>query len=341
MADSKSEELKSIIPLMRRGVSRALEGRCLSGREVPQAAGGRISSWLNAAPRAARANGAEGGKAPVVFELHGGGFALGDVRKGDALRAWIAYRYGVNVVGVGYRLAPEHPWPAALDDAIETIEYFAEHAEEYGMDPDAFHLVGYSAGANLALATCLKLQECDGLPFRIRGLALHYPFLDAATSPSSLSGRSEDIPVEMMEAFNSWYATDNDPSNPLISPLFATGDQLRRLPRVIQYPVAGDALLPSAEALHARLEAAGCACSLHVVEGAYHGYIEDAENLSVYRATSLSETIAARPSDFDQVAAQSIALSLDELLGSPLHDVPFRPACAEEDVRGFSSQEVR
>ena len=353
MGKNGSDALKDIIPPMRRAVARALEGRPLMGIEVPEAAGGRISSWLHRAPQnraeapdrtasqdqAAQQGsaGVAGGRTAAVFELHGGGFALGDVRKGDALRTWIAHRYGVNVVGVGYRLAPEHPWPAALDDVIETLEYFAGHADEYGMDPDAFYLVGYSAGANLALATCLKLQERDDLAFRIRGMALHYPFLDAAVDPASLGTGGEDIPAEMMEAFNRWYAVDNDPRNPLISPLFASDGQLAALPRVVQYPVAGDALRPSAEALHARLAAAGCDCSLQVVEGAYHGYIEDAENLAVYRATSLPETGAARPSGFAQVAAESMAESLDALLGRPVSDVPFRPDRADEDARAFAA----
>ena len=352
MANSGSDALKSIIPPMRRAVSRILDGQSRFGKEVTDAAGGRISCWVNAAPdaRAHRRDACDAASstsagsrqsasalAPAVFELHGGGFALGDVRKGDALRAWIARRYGVNVIGVGYRLAPENPWPAALDDVIEAIEHFAAHAGEYGMDPDAFYLVGYSAGANLALATCLKLQERDGLPFRIQGLALHYPFLDAAVDPFSLPTGGEDIPAEMMAAFNSWYATDNDPSNPLISPLYASDEQLAKLPRVIQYPVAGDALRPSAEALHARLEALDRPCVLHPVEGAYHGYIEDAENLEVYRATSLPETIAARPAGFAQVAAIAMKESLDELLGAPADDVPFDPDNARKDA--FSAEE--
>ena len=331
MANSGSDALKSIIPPMRRAVSRILDGQSRFGEEVTDAAGGRISCWVNAAPdvaahrrdasdavsnASAESRPSASALAPAVFELHGGGFALGDARKGDALRAWIAHRYGVNVVGVGYRLAPENPWPAALDDVIEAIEHFALHAGEYGMDPDEFYLVGYSAGANLALATCLKLQEREGLASRIQGLALHYPFLDAAVDPFSLPMGSEDIPSEMMEAFNRWYAVDNDPRNPLISPLFASDGQLAALPRVVQYPVAGDALRPSAEALHARLAAAGCDCSLQVVEGAYHGYIEDAENLAVYRATSLPETVAARPSGFAQVAAESSVIARSTALPS-------------------------
>lgn len=330
MTTKESEALKGIIPMMRRGVSKALAKQPRTGIEVPGVAGGRITDWWHKAPAQ--------GKAPVLFELHGGGFALGDARKGDALRTWMAHRWGVHVVGVGYRLAPEDPWPAALDDVVDTMRHFAQHADEYGMDPERFHLIGYSAGANLALAACLKLQQQEDPGFAVKAVALHYPFLDAATDPSTLPSRSEDLPVEMMEAFNSWYATDNDPRNPLISPLFATDDQLARLPFVTQYPAVGDALFGSSQRFDERLKAAGARCAFHPVEGVYHGYAEDAGNLGVYRATSLPETVAARPDGFAQVAADAFAASLDEILGAPLHDVPFNPETAIEDAQRYAAQ---
>lgn len=330
---SESETLKRIIPPMRRGVERCLAVQRLTGVEVPEAAGGRISSWWHRPAKTADQV-EEAGRCvtglPVLFELHGGGFALGDPRKGDALRTWMAGRYGVHVVGVGYRLAPEDPWPAALNDVVETLSYFAQCAGDYGMDPRQFFLLGYSAGANLALASCFKLQEESDPGFRVQGLLLHYPFLDAAVAPEDLPARTEDLPVEMMNAFNSWYVTDNDPEDPFISPAFATLGQLAELPRVIQYPVEGDVLAPSAHALHRRLQAAGAQCSLHAVENAYHGYLEDASNLYVYRRTSLVETIAARPADFAQTAARVYEESLDELLGGPKCDVRFDPEHAEE-----------
>ena len=122
----------------------------------------------------------------------------------------------------------------------------------------------------------------------------------------------------------------------------AVDAELAKLPRVIQYPVAGDALRPSAEALHARLEALDRPCVLHTVEGAYHGYIEDAENLEVCCATSLPETIAARPAEFARIAAEAMRGSLDELLGAPVHDVPFDPDNARKGASSsLMEEEVR
>ena len=330
MTTNESESLRGVIPLMRRGVSRALDKQPQTGVEVPGVGEGGISAWWHKAPVER--------KAPALFELHGGGFALGDARKGDALRTWMVHRWGVHCVGVGYRLAPENPWPAALDDVVDTLRHFARHADEYGMDPERFYLVGYSAGANLALAACLKLQDDDDPGFAVKGIALHYPFVDAVTDPASIPSKDGDIPQEMMTAFNSWYATDNDPRNPLISPLFATDGQLARLPFAAQYPAVGDALFESSRKLDERLRAAGARCAFHPVEGAYHGYIEDAENLPVYRATSLPETVAAHPDGFAQVAADTIAASLDEILGAPRCDVPFSPETAIEDARRYAAQ---
>lgn len=341
MAEDKSEQLKQIIPMMRRGVAKSLAKRPLTGTAIPPLVEGGVPSWWHAPLNASGVavdgrQAADARRAPVLFELHGGGFALGDPRKNDALRTWIARRWGVHAVGVGYRLTPENPFPAAIDDVIGVLDHFAENAERYGVDPDAFYLMGCSAGANLALACAFRLQLRASLRFRIRGILLHYPFLDAAAKPEDLDTRDEDLPVEMMGAFNSWYVDGRDPKDPLISPVFASDAQLAALPRVIQYPVDGDALAPSAQTLHERLGAVGADCALHLVEGAYHGYLEDAANLQVYQDTSLPETVAARPASFDQTAARIYAQSLDELLGAPQEDIPFRPQQAAEDAARFA-----
>lgn len=329
MSAEGSESLKRILPMMRRAAARELDGQTQTGTPLEGIGKGGVTCWWHKAPTAQ--------PAPVLFELHGGGFALGDVRKGDALRTWMAHRYGAHVVGVGYRLAPEHPWPAALEDATDAVRYFADHAEELGMDPSRFYFIGYSAGANLALATCFALQK-EPAPAQIKGCALHYPFVDAATDPATLPLRTEDLPVEMMSAFNDWYAGDNDVKNPLISPLYATDEQLAQLPFVTQYPAVGDALFDSACQLDERMRDAGARCAFHPVEGVYHGYIEDAENVEVYRATSLPETLAARPANFAQVAAESLAASLDEILGRVANDVPFDAESARQDAERFAAE---
>ena len=329
MTQNENDSLKSILPMMRRVTSCSCDTQTHQGKEISGIGSGDISAWWHPASSV--------DTRPVLFELHGGGFALGDVRKGDALRTWISYRWDVHVIGVDYRLAPENPWPAALTDTLETLEHFAEHADEYRMDSQQFYLVGYSAGANLSLATCFKLQDLPTELFSIKACALHYPFLDAAVDPALLPSTKQDIPAEMMRAFNNWYVTDNDPKNPFISPLFASDEVLAKLPFVTLYPAVGDALYGSAEAFHKRLVQVGASCAFHPVEGVYHGYIEDAENLEVYRATSLPESMAAHPAEFPQMAARTLQESLDEILGVAACEVAFNPETAQEDAQRFAA----
>ena len=185
MREVDTELMKQVVLYLRKGTARALSGRMLSGMEVPpDAAEGRHAPyWVHEAR--------VGGARPVLFEVHGGGFALGDARKEDALRAWVRDSFDIHVVGVEYRLAPEHPAPAALQDVVATMAHIAR-GSVCDADASRFYLLGYSAGANLALATAFVAQA--RADFKVAGLALHYPFLDACTPPDSVKGRAIDLP---------------------------------------------------------------------------------------------------------------------------------------------------
>lgn len=306
----------------------------LAGRAVEvQTPAGTLEAWLHAAP------GTPGVATPVVFEFHGGGYALGDARKEDALCEWVAQRYGVQVVGVNYRLAPEHPFPAAPDDAVAVVRHVAAHASEYGIDPQRMYAMGYSAGANLAVVTALRLAGAAGAGEpagsapsaaapQLAGLLLYYPSLDASCSPQAKQPRAIDLPVELMEAFNRWYVADADPRNPLISPVCATEDQLACLPRTVMYPVEGDALYDEALSFAARLRDAGRPVEVHPVVGAYHGFVEDAANPRVYRETNYPEIIEARPADAPRIAASVLQEGLALLLGTA-GDPAVRPLFTE------------
>ena len=314
MREVDTELMKQVVLYLRKGTARALSGRMLSGMEVPpDAAEGRHAPyWVHEAR--------VGGARPVLFEVHGGGFALGDARKEDALRAWVRDSFDIHVVGVEYRLAPEHPAPAALQDVVATMAHIAR-GSVCDADASRFYLLGYSAVANLALATAFVAQA--RADFKVAGLALHYPFLDACTPPDSVKGRAIDLPYEMMVAFNDWYVADGDARDPLVSPVFASDAQLAALPPVALYPVVGDPLQGQAEALRERMERLGCRMSYRPVEGVYHGYIEDAADLETYRATSMPATVAARPADFARAAGVRLKASLEDVLGPAVADVPI------------------
>lgn len=311
---SNSDQMKSVVRYMRSSLARALRGSEVRGCEIAAdaAAGRHAPCWLHEAKSK--------GPRPVVFEIHGGGFALGDARKEDALCEWISDSFDVHVVGLDYRLAPENPAPAALADVAASIRMIASGLQ---CDVDASRLVflGYSAGASLALAAALELA-CDS-EVGLAGLALHYPFLDAATAPDGAAVRDIDLPLDLMQAFNEWYIADGDARDPRISPAFATDAQIASLPFVGFYPVEGDELFSQAEAMASRMRSLGRPVGWHPVSGMYHGYVEDAANVAAYEAISLPETVAARPDGYVQAAARNVKASLEEILGPAPHDIEF------------------
>lgn len=305
MDERDLDDCKMMIRALRKSVARVLDGQVQRGKrvDIPSDAGSAVVAWLHTAPSARR---------PLVIELHGGGFALGDARKNDAFREEIANAWDVNMLGVGYRLAPEHPFPAALEDVILAVRWCRDHGEELGIDATRIYALGYSAGANLAVASALYLGAEEPQPYA--GLMLHYPVFDSASDPSEKPHRDIDLSVPMMKAFSTFYADGADARNPLISPVFAGKDQLALLPDICLYPVVGDLLFDEAKRFSNAVNQAGVTCSFHPVEGAYHGYIEDAANDEAYRATALPETIDARPSDYRERAREMVRASLSEFL---------------------------
>lgn len=272
----------------------------------------RIDVWLHPADDPGR---------PLVVDLHGGGFAMGDSRQNDALCEWERDSWNVNVASVAYRLAPQHPFPAAIGDVNDVMRWFRDFGRLIEIDTAHIYVVGYSAGANLAVTSAMAAAR-RGAPMP-QGLVLHYPFFDAATDPGTRPYRDIDLSVDVMRAFNSWYVGQNDPKDPLISPVYATAQDLAPLPPMSILPVVGDALYDEALAFAGNARAAGVTCEVHPIEGAYHGYVEDAANTAVYEAISVPEQVDARPGDYRRLAARAVAGGLADFLGDPLHRYAF------------------
>ena len=154
----------------------------------------------------------------VLFYLHGGGYAGGSARSHSELAARLARAAGAVAVLPEYRLAPEHPFPAALDD---TLAAYRALLEEIGGDAGRVLLAGDSAGGGLAVALCVALaEEQEPLP---RALALLSPWLDLTCSSPSWDERFEGDPIldhHLRDAAER-YLDGADPRDPLCSPLFA------------------------------------------------------------------------------------------------------------------------
>lgn len=112
----------------------------------------------------------------AIVWLHGGGFVMGDLDTEHPWAARIAALSNAVVISVGYRLAPEHRFPAALDDTYAVLTWTAEHASELGIDPERIAVGGHSAGAGLAAAVALRARDQQGPPIRCQ--LLNQPGLD-------------------------------------------------------------------------------------------------------------------------------------------------------------------
>lgn len=201
-----------------------------------------------------------------VLYLHGGGYCTG----GTEYAAWfgklIAAVTGARTFCPAYRLAPEHPFPAALEDAMAA---FRRLREEY--PGEKIVLAGESAGGGLCYALCLRLKE-EGLAMPA-GIAALSPWTDLTLSGASHEHNREKDPSltrEKLQIFADSYAAGTDPRDPLCSPQF--GD-LSGLPDSMIFAGGDEILLDDAVSLGRALEAAGCRVRLTVAEDMWHAYL--------------------------------------------------------------------
>ncbi|UMB67657.1 alpha/beta hydrolase [Mycobacterium paraterrae] len=160
----------------------------------------------------------EHGKLPIVVFYHGGGFALGDLDTHDPVARAHAVGADAIVVSVDYRLAPEHPFPAGLDDCWAALQWVAEHAAELGGDPDRIAVAGDSAGGNLAAVVAQRARD-EGGPALVFQL-LWYPTITADLSLPSFT-ENADAPIldrDVIDAFLHWYIPGTDISDPKALP---------------------------------------------------------------------------------------------------------------------------
>jgi len=267
-----TRSFKKIVPSIRESMLEAIEGIPLKGKRMMiPCRDCEIEVFIH-----------ESGKenAPVLFEFHGGGFVLGDARKGDLFRELIKNEMDINVIGVNYRKAPEYPYPAAVNDAFDVVKYFSDHANEFKIDKERFAVIGFSAGANLATITAMQAVATNA--FSIACQILHYPYLDGVSDPSSKKYHLGDLPVEVMEAFIELYGNGEDSQEPYISPLYASIEQLNKTAPAALFMAGEDALCEEGLEYARMLYEAGVPVSSKIVADMHHGYMEDYYNKACY-----------------------------------------------------------
>lgn len=206
----------------------------------------------------------------IVVYFHGGGWVLGDIPGYDMLGREIAARTGTTVALVGYRLAPEDPYPAAVDDAWTALRWVADNRQEIvGADGPLF-VAGDSAGGNLAIVTALRARTRGP---RIAGAVLMYPVTDSDLDrPSYLDPENQLLLSKpAMEWFFGHYLNGEDPAIPEISPLRAAS--LAGFPPTAIGVAEHDPLKDEGLAFGTALAAAGVMVDSRVFIGQMHGFL--------------------------------------------------------------------
>ncbi len=208
----------------------------------------------------------------MLVYLHGGGWVFGSIETDDPMCRALANASGAIVASVEYRLAPEHPFPAGLDDCMAALRWLHGEAADLGSDPARMAVAGESSGANLAAAACLRARDGGGPPIRLQ--VLLYPVLDPSMSSTSYGAFVDDPFLSRDEM--TWYwehylgSSPDAASNPLAAP--ARAGDLSGLPPALIVTAENDVLRDEAEAYGQRLSASGVPATVMRVDGMVHGF---------------------------------------------------------------------
>ena len=217
-----------------------------------------MKAWRVEADGAVRGN--------VVLHFHGGGYLIGSAKGSLEYASRLAAAVGGACYTVDYRLAPEHPYPAAIDDAVSAYRALLAR----GIPASSILLSGESAGGGLAVALALVLRTAGNpLPAGILAVA---PFTDLTLSGPSVRAFNGDDPAanrDLLTFMGASYFQGHEPTDPLVSPLF--GD-LTGLPPLFVTATQGEVLLNDATRLAERAEKAGVDVTLRLVEDSVHVY---------------------------------------------------------------------
>ncbi len=209
---------------------------------------------------------------PAIVYFHGGGWVVGSLDTHHRAMRFLALKSGCAVVAVDYRLAPEHPFPAPLDDCVAAVRHVRHHGTALGLDPDAIAVGGDSAGGNLAMATALRLRD-DG----DSSLKAVLSFYGAFEAEGTTASREEfgNGKFGLSTASMDWYwrayaGPTGDLANPLMSCMRA---DLSGLPPTHLFAAELDVLRDDTVEMNRRLRAAGIPGECEIYGGVVHAFI--------------------------------------------------------------------
>ncbi|HKY69228.1 MAG TPA: alpha/beta hydrolase [Acidimicrobiales bacterium] len=210
------------------------------------------------------------GPRPALVYFHGGGWVIGSVETHDGAVRALATASGATVVSVDYRLAPEHPFPAAIEDCLAAVRWVVDRAAELDIDPTRLAVGGDSAGGNLAAVAALELRDSVDLRLQL----LVYPVTDGAMDRPSLTENGEGyfLTRDTMAWFWDQYVAGGDRHDPRASPIDAPDDALRGVAPALVITAEYDPLRDEGEAYGARLRAAGVDATVSRYDSVIHGF---------------------------------------------------------------------
>lgn len=264
-----SKELEKVLELLRSypswtGLSiqeqRALEGESLfpiaeDVRCEPVNAGGVPAEWIST-PEAAEER--------VLYYLHGGGYALSSISTYREMISRLARAAGARALAIDYRLAPENPFPAAVEDSLAAYRWLFSS----GVDPSKVVIGGDSAGGGLTVATMVALRDA-GEPLPAAGVCIS-PWVDMEGIGKSITTKAEVDPIvtkEVVVEMAKLYLGKADPRTPLAAPIYA---ELRGLPPLLIQVGTSEVLLDDATRLAERARSAGVYVTLETWEDMFH-----------------------------------------------------------------------
>jgi acetyl esterase len=232
------------------------------------------------------------GPHPVLVYFHGGGYVIGSLDTHDAVCRALTNAAECAVLSIDYRLAPEHPFPSAVEDAFFAVEWVAEHGESVGLDPDRIAVGGDSAGGNLSAAVTLMTQDRDGPDLERQ--VLIYPAVDSPVTGEydSYEENAEGyfLERESMEWFLDRYVDDEiHLRNEYFAPILA--DDLSGVPPASVVTAGFDPLRDEGQAYAERLRDAGVEVSSHTYDDMIHGFVSMVGMIDA--AEEVVETLAA------------------------------------------------
>ena len=213
---------------------------------------------------------------PMLINFHGGGFIKGRADRDQVYCSNMAARTGALVWDVDYALAPENPFPAAVNQCYDIIRYAFAHAKELNVDPERILLIGHSAGSNLAAAACIRASE--GAASRPAGMILDYMPADQMKNPlSKLSpqqrGDAKRVARAKMERqYLDFYLQPEEALSPLASPILASEEILGTFPDCLVVSAGEDSLRDECEAFAHKLAASGVTVTLRRFIHSRHGF---------------------------------------------------------------------